>query len=142
MLLLYEYGKLVLYRKQGENMLKNKYQRMTSDEKKDLKDKYYKTKEGLFLKQKLFNSRLYALLLLIWAAVNIVLMIKDQTYTFVNITLTIFGIGFAILFIALAFKIESDKLNYFAIENEKKYKKPSIEEEIENEYKNKKKKKK
>ena len=123
-------------------MLKNKYQRMTSDEKKDLKDKYYKTKEGLFLKQKLFNSRLYALLLLIWAAVNIVLMIKDQTYTFVNITLTIFGIGFAILFIVLAFKIESDKLNYFAIENEKNYKKPSIEEEIEKEYKSKKKKKK
>ena len=123
-------------------MLKNKYQRMTSEEKKELKNKYYKTKQGAFIKQKLFNSRLYAVLLLIWAIVNIIIMIKDKEYKFVNITLTIFAIGFAILFIVAAFKIESNKLNDYAIEEGKTYRKPSIEEEIEKEYKNKKKKKK
>ena len=119
-------------------MLKNKYQRMSKDEKKELKEKYYKTMEGTRIKYRLFNSKLYASLLFIWAIINTIIMITKKDYSFINITLIIFSSSFAVLFTIFAHKIESEKLNSYAIEEEKKSKKTSIEEEIEKEFKKKK----
>ena len=121
-------------------MLKNKYQRMSREEKKELKVNYYQTNEGKYTKQKLLNSKLYSLLLGAWSLYNIIMMIIKKDYTFVNIVLIVFSASFAILFIVLIHKVESNKLNDFAIEEEKKKKKPKLENEIEKEYKKKKKK--
>ena len=69
-------------------------------------------------------------------------MIVTKDYSFINITFIILSVLFAILFTVIAAKIESEKLNSFAIDEEKKNKKTTLEDEIEKEYKNKNKKKK
>jgi len=123
-------------------MLKNKYQRMSPAEKKEIKEKFFKTVEGNTIKYRLFNSRLYSCLLFAWAIINIIIMIVTKDYSFINITFIILSVLFAILFIVIAAKIESEKLNSFAIDEEKKNKKTTLEDEIEKEYKSKNKKKK
>ncbi len=94
--------------------LKVKYLRMNKEERKEVKQKYYETSLGKYIKKKLISSFICGILC-IGFGIYFLITTKDAKFIdyFYNISLVL--IGFA--FIIAIRKIEIKKINEYVIKN-------------------------
>ncbi len=81
------------------NMVKYKYQRLTKEEKKEEKLKFYATERGKDLKNRFFRILVYSIMLILFGIVLLAEAItkNDSIAQYIySVILIIFGIGFII----------------------------------------------
>lgn len=94
--------------------LKVKYLRLDKDKRKEVKQKYYETSLGKYVKKKLISSFICGILC-IGIGIYLLISTKDPKFIdyFYNINILLIGIGFLI---AIK-KIEVKKINEYVIKN-------------------------
>lgn len=94
--------------------LKVKYLRLDKDKRKEVKQKYYETSLGKYVKKKLISSFICGILC-IGIGIYLLISTKDSKFIdyFYNISILLIGIGFII---AIR-KIEVKKINEYVIKN-------------------------
>ena len=94
--------------------LKVKYLRLDKNKRKEVKQKYYETSLGKYVKKKLISSFICAVLC-IGIGIYLLISTKDPKFIdyFYNISILLIGIGFLI---AIK-KIEVKKINEYGIKN-------------------------
>jgi len=94
--------------------MKNKYQRLNKKERKKVRDDFFKTDTGIYIKKKLNTSLVCAFLCLLLGIYNLYdafknnLTIFDKVY---SVTVILFGL----LFILMYYKVRSKKVNEYLI---------------------------
>lgn len=94
--------------------LKVKYLRLDKDKRKEVRQKYYETSLGKYVKKKLISSFICGILC-IGIGIYLLISTKDPKFIdyFYNISILLIGIGFLI---AIK-KIEVKKINEYVIKN-------------------------
>lgn len=99
--------------------MKNKYQRMTKEEKKQIKEKYYATEDGKIMKNRLVRLFIIGVMGIVFSGYLVYSNItKDGNSIWQYLTAGILLI-FSIVYIISSFKLRVKVLNKFAIKNSK-----------------------
>lgn len=101
--------------------MKTKYERMTKEEKKELKEFYKKTSNGKVMCDRLMRVNIVGILLLLYAVYSFVSHIDALKWSDYVISIPIFIIG--LVFLILSYRLKKKVLNQFAIKNSSKSKK-------------------
>ena len=101
--------------------MKTKYERMTKEEKKELKELYKKTSNGKVMLDRLFRVNIVGFLLLLYAVYFFLSHIESLKWSDYVISIPIFIIG--LVFLILSYRLKKKVLNQFAIKNSGKKKK-------------------
>ena len=99
--------------------MKNKYQRMSKEEKNKLKNKYYATPKGKEMKTRLDRLFIIGIIGIVFSAFLIIsgyLSGRIEWYTWVVASLLMF---FSIVYVVGSLKLREKVLNQFAIKNVK-----------------------
>jgi len=100
--------------------MKNKYQRMTKKEKKDIQNKYYQTESGKTMKNRLNRLIITGIMGIAFGLFLIYSNITKDGNLLWQYMMAGILIIFSIIFIIGSIKIRIDVLNKYAIKNSKK----------------------
>lgn len=99
--------------------MKNKYQRMSKEEKKQTKEKYYATEDGKIMKNRLIRLFIIGVMGIAFSGYLVYSNItKDGNSIWQYLTASVLFI-FSIVYIISSFKLRVKVLNKFAIKNSK-----------------------
>ena len=86
--------------------MKNKYQRMTKTEKKELKQKFYETTKGKEMKKRLLRLRITGLIGILFSVFLVIsgYISKEKEYKTINITLLVIAFFIYLYFMMLNYK--------------------------------------
>ena len=101
--------------------MKTKYERMTKEEKKELKELYKKTSNGKVMLDRLFRVNIVGILLLLYAVYSFLSHIEALKWSDYVVSIPIFIVG--LVFLILSYRLKKKVLNQFAIKNNGKKKK-------------------
>ncbi len=97
--------------------MKNKYQRMTKEEKKKLKSRYYKTEKGRLQKNRLIRLLVIGIIGILFSLYLIIdgyLKGNISVWTWIGAIILII---FSLIYIVASFYLRGKSLNTFAVKN-------------------------
>ena len=97
--------------------MKNKYQRMTKEEKQKLKNRYYKTEQGKIQKQRLMRLLICGIFGIIFSIYMIVDGYLKGTINVWSWIWAILLLAFSLAFIISSFILRGKSLNLYAVKN-------------------------
>ena len=97
--------------------LKTKYERMTREEKKEIKNRYQKTEAGTEMLKRLFRLNVVGILLILYAIYLFFSHFNHLKWSDYVTSIPIALIG--IFFLFMSYRLKKKVLNQFAIKNEK-----------------------
>ena len=97
--------------------MKNKYQRMSKEEKKALQEKFYKTEKGKDMKKRLLRLRMIGFIGMLFAAFLVVSAYFSKELNWATWLMSIILMACSVTYFVCSFVLKGKVLNDFAIKN-------------------------
>lgn len=97
--------------------MKNKYQRMSKEEKKALQEKFYKTEKGKDMKKRLLRLRMIGFIGMLFAAFLVVSAYFSKELNWATWLMSIILMACSVTYFVSSFVLKGKVLNDFAIKN-------------------------
>ena len=97
--------------------MKNKYQRMSKEEKKALQEKFYKTEKGKDMKKRLLRLRIIGFIGMLFAVFLVVSSYFSKELNWATWLMSIILMACSVTYFVSSFVLKGKVLNDFAIKN-------------------------